>query len=147
MNDGIKLSGHISIKHIRDGKVIDTREVKNLIVDGGKALIATGLSANTDIHFTHIGIGTGTTAAVTGEDKLVDEVLTRGTVTATPTLNVVSFVSTAIVNSVSIKSITEAGLFNKSSGRTMFSRQVFDPIVLQFSPADSLVITWTITVN
>jgi len=146
MNDEIKLNGHISIRHIRDGEVIDTREVKNLIVDSGKALIITGLCSGISTQFTYIGVGTGTTAAVTGNTTLEIEVpaISRAAITATSSTNVASFIATW--NNVSTsKNITEAGIFNASSSGTMLSRQVFDPVIL--AATDSLAITWTITLN
>lgn len=143
MNDGLTMKGEVEFILTKpDGTQV--REKHNLIVDTGKAFAANALLNVSASPFTHMAIGTGTTAAaltdVALENQLVRQAFTSSNVTA----NVVTM-STTYAAGVGTGSITEAGIFNASSGGTMLSRVVF-PVVSK-GAADSLTINWTVTVG
>ncbi len=64
------LRGWTHWEHIRDGKVIDVRDIPNAIVNAGKAEVAFFIAQSHtagDPPFSYIEIGTGTTAATATE--------------------------------------------------------------------------------
>ena len=86
-NDETKATGKLTVE-IKDkhGKVKDTREVNNLVVDTGLAFIASRMKDATATAMSHMGIGTGTSAAASGDTTLGTEAarvaLTSTTVTS-----------------------------------------------------------------
>ena len=92
----------------------------------------------------HMAIGTGTTSAAAGNTTLVTE-LDRNALTSTTVTNAaIAYVATYAAGD-GTGAITEAGLFNASSGGDMLCRTVFS--VVNKGSADSMTITWTITVS
>jgi hypothetical protein len=91
-------------------------------------------------------VGTGTTAAAVGDTTLQTAVASsRVTLTsATVTTNNVAYVATFPAGT-GTGALTEAGIFNASSSGTMLCRTVFS--VINKGAADTLGITWTVTVN
>lgn len=140
INENVKIVGKISIK--LNGVV--TYEKDNLVVTAGKAFLATAMVSGTASPFTHMGIGTGSTAAVVGNTDLETSTVRQVFDSATPVSNVVTFITT-YAPGVGTATITEAGLFNAASAGTMFSRVVFTGIAK--GALDSLQITWTVTLG
>lgn len=99
----------------------------------------------------HIGWGTGTTAAAKSQTALVNEVGTRGSATITldgtgtgsPAGTDAKFKAVATLTAASSYAITEAGLFNASSSGYMFVRGDFG--VINLNSGDQ--ITFTITID
>jgi len=144
LKDTMKAAGKLSIV-VKDanGNVKDTREVENLVVDTGLDFIASRMGGAGDSVMSHMGIGTGTTAAAAGDTDLGTLVGSRAALTsATVTDNTIVYVGD--FSSIS-GAITEAGVFNASTAGTMLCRTVFSAINL--TSADSLTITWTITIS
>jgi len=93
-----------------------------------------------------MAIGTGSTAAAAGDSALGSESARVALTSTTVTNNEVAYVATFPANTPSsAAAITEAGLFNASSSGTMLCRTVFD--VVNKGTADSMTITWTVTVS
>jgi hypothetical protein len=92
----------------------------------------------------HMGIGTGTTAAAVGDTALETQAGRVSLTSTTVTSNSVAYVATFPAGT-GTGAITEAGIFNASSGGTMLCRTVFS--VINKGAADTLGITWTVTVN
>ena len=63
-NDKSEATGKLTIE-IKNpqGKVVETREVKNLVVDDGLEFIASRMKDTTSTAMSHMAIGTGSTAA------------------------------------------------------------------------------------
>jgi len=142
--DNMKAKGRLSIV-VKDaeGNVKDTRDVENLVVDTGLDFIASRMGGAGDSVMSHMGVGTGTTAAAAGDTDLGTLVGSRAALTsATVTDNTIVYVGD--FSSIS-GAITEAGVFNASTAGTMLCRTVFSAINL--TSADSLTITWTITIS
>lgn len=149
-NDSIKMKGKLNIVLTGpDGEVKDQREVDNLVVTVGKNFIASSMAkttTNSPAAMTHMEVGTGTTAAAVGDTTLETAVASsRVTLTSTTvTTNSVAYVA-SFPAGTGTGALTEAGIFNASSAGTLLCRTVFS--VINKGAADTLGITWTVTVN
>jgi len=139
-NDFLSLRGDVSIK-LNDEVVL---EKKNMIVQVGKNYLANAITANATSPFTYMAVGTGTTAASTSDTALTSELARQAFTSQSVTTNVATIITTYAAG-VGTGAITEAGIFNASSSGTLLSHVVFSAI--NKGSADSLTITWTITVG
>lgn len=145
IQDSIKLTGELRITVTNpEGNVKHETVIPNLVVTAGKNLIASRLKDTTDGAMSHMAIGTGTTAAAAGDTTLGTEAGRVALTSTTVTNNAVAYVATFGAGT-GTGAITEAGLFNASSAGTMLCRTVFS--VINKGAADTLGITWTVTVN
>jgi hypothetical protein len=142
ISDGIKMTGRVdgTITYA-DGRTQDFVE-DNLVVTGGKNLIASRLTANTNAAITHMGAGTGSTAPAVAQTALTTETGTRSTVTPTVSTNNATFAATFTGRT---ETLAELGLFNAATGGTMLSRVLIGPFPL--TALDSVSFNWTITAN
>ena len=145
MNDGLKLRGDVALV-LRDkkGNVKEERTIKNLIVDTGLNFICDRMK-NDETAMTHMALGSGSTAAAAGDTTLGSqlgsrEALDSSTVTNNEIVYVASFEAGDATGAV-----TEAGIFNASTGGTMLCRTVFS--VVNKAADDTLSVTWTITLS
>ena len=140
LNDGLKLTGKLTIA-INDEIV---QEVPNLVVTAGKGYVASRMKDTSATAMSHMAIGTGSTAAAAGNTALGSEsartALTSTTVSSADIVYVDTFAA-----GTGTGAITEAGLFNASSGGTMLCRTVFS--VVNKGASDSMTVTWTVTVS
>jgi|APGre2960657404_1045060.scaffolds.fasta_scaffold150386_1 hypothetical protein len=149
-NDAIKMTGNLKLVLTDEhGNVKQEEEVKNLVVTVGKNFIASSMAkttTNSPAAMTHMEVGTGTTAAAVGDTALETAVASsRVTLTSTTvTTNNVAYVA-SFPAGTGTGALTEAGIFNASSSGTMLCRTVFS--VINKGAADTLGITWTVTVN
>jgi hypothetical protein len=130
-----------------DGKIKDSRLLKNLIVSSGKALFASRLIGASAAVASHIAVGTNNTAEAITQTALSAELVR---VALTSTTNVTTNVANDAVQYVATfgagagtGALVEAGIFNAASAGTMVSRVVF-PVVNK-GAADTMTITWKIT--
>lgn len=146
-NDSIKMKGKLNVVLTGpDGAVKESREFDNLVVTVGKNFIASRMKDTTDTAMSHMEVGTGSTAAAVGNTALETPVASsRVSLTSTTvTTNSVAYVATFPAGT-GTGALTEAGIFNASSSGTMLCRTVFS--VINKGAADTLGITWTVTVN
>ena len=139
LNDGLKLTGKLSIS-INDEVV---QEVPNLVVTAGKNYVADRIKNNSTV-MSHMAIGTGTAAAAAGNTALGSESARTALTSSTVTDNEIVYVDTFAAGT-GTGAITEAGIFNASSGGTMLCRTVFS--VVNKGASDAMTITWTVTVS
>lgn len=145
LQDAIKVTGNLKVVLTGpDGKVKDEQEFKNLVVTTGKNFIASRMKDTTDGAMSHMAIGTGTTAAAAGDTTLGTEAGRVSLTSTTVTNNSVAYVATFPAGT-GTGAITEAGILNASSAGTLLCRTVFS--VINKGSADTLGITWTVTVN
>ena len=130
MFDSIKFKGSIYIKHFdADGNLKEEREMHNLIVNAGLALMAALVDGSVTTPIVGMAIGTGTTAAAVTDTALQTEVMrgatTNSIVTTTVANDTAEFSYTFAITAT--YAITEEGLFTSSaaSSGTMLSHQVF----------------------
>ena len=146
-NDAIKMTGNLKLVLTDEhGNVKQEEEVKNLVVTVGKNFIASRMKDATATAMTHMEVGTSTQAAAVGDTALIAAVASsRVTLTSTTvTTNSVAYVA-SFPAGTGTGALTEAGIFNASSAGTMLCRTVFS--VINKGAADTLGITWTVTVN
>lgn len=146
-NDAIKMTGTLKLVVTdENGNIKQEEEVKNLVVTVGKNFIASRMKDATATAMSHMEVGTGTTAAAVGDTALQTPVASsRVTLTSTTvTTNSVAYVATFPAGT-GTGALTEAGIFNASSSGTLLCRTVFS--VINKGAADTLGITWTVTVN
>ena len=139
INDDLKITGHVSIA-LNDEVV---REVPNLVVTDGKKWVADRMN-NANTVMSHMAVGTGSTAAASGDTSLDSESDRNALTSTTVTDNAVAYVATWAAGDATA-ALTEAGIFDASSGGDCLARTVFS--VVNKGASDSLTITWTITVS
>lgn len=151
INDKIKPTGELTIT-LRDanGNIKVQTTVPNLVTTVGKNLIASRLSG-TGTAATHMAIGSGSTAANLTDTILVTEIpastgitVGRTTLTSTPTTNYVDYACTFEAGR-GTGAITEAGIFNASTGGVLLCRTVFNSVYKD--ALDTLTINWRVTIN
>lgn len=149
VNDSIKAKGTLQLTLIDENGQIKQQDERNLVVNTGLGYIASRMKDTTAGAMSHMGVGTGTTAAAGADTGLESALGSRvaldstSLVTTTATDDSVQYVATFGAG-VSTGAITEAGVFNASSAGTMLCRTVF-PVINKGS-LDTLVITWKVTV-
>jgi hypothetical protein len=146
--DTLTLKGEIEIiVKDKDGKVKEYRKIKNLVVSAGKAQVAGLINGATTGVFNYIAIGTGTTSPSASDTALGNEVARASATVGRTTTNVTNDTATwsATFNFTASYAITEAGIFNASSGGTMLARQTFSAV--NVVSGDSLTINWKVTVS
>jgi hypothetical protein len=142
--DGLKITGAVQVKLFdKDGNVKDERSIKNLVVTAGKGFIAARM-VGTPTAMSHMAVGAGTTAAANADTALGSELGRVALISSAASGAVVTHTATFGAG-VGTGAVTEAGIFNASSGGTMQCRSVF-PIVNKGAD-DGMSITWTITVS
>ena len=140
ISDDLKLTGNLTIA-VNDEIV---QETKNLVVTAGKNFVASRMKDTTKAAMTHMAVGTGTTAAAAGNTTLVSETDRNALTSTTVTNNEIAYVCTWAAGDATA-ALTEAGIFNASSGGDMLCRTVFS--VVNKGASDSMTITWTVTAS
>lgn len=144
LNDKLKVTGDVQITLLdKDGNVKDSREIKNLVVTLGKEFIAARM-VGTPTAMSHMGIGSGATAAAAGDTALGTQ-LGRVALASSTSLNAVATYTASFPAGTGTGAVTEAGIFNAASAGTMLCRTVF--AVVNKGVDDALSITWQITVS
>lgn len=144
--DNMKAKGRLSIVlKDADGNIKDQREVDNLVVTAGLGYIASRMKDATATAMSHMALGSGTTAAAAGDTDLESVLGSREALDSTTvTDNTVQYISSFEAGD-GTGAVTEAGIFNASTGGTMLCRTVFD--VVNKGANDTLSITWTISIS
>lgn len=145
MNDGLKLRGEVAlVLRDKNGNVKDERTIKNLIVDTGLNFICDRMKDD-ETAMTHMALGSGSTAAAAGDTTLGTQLGSRETLdSSTVTNNQIVYVASFEAGDAT-GAVTEAGIFNATSGGTMLCRTVFSVVNKQAD--DTLTVNWTITLT
>lgn len=146
--ENIKIIGEVSIKVLdKDGNIVDSREIPNLVVTSGKTFIAASMlktTSNSPVAMTHMAVGTSGTAPAAGDTVLGGEVGRVAFGSASSSANVVTYTATFPAGT-GTGALQEAGIFNAASAGTMLCHTTFGTVTKGAS--DSMAITWTITVS
>ena len=145
--DRFCLHGRLESRLVRPDGTMILRVKDNLIVDAGFSFIAQSIGASTGRPgvMSHIAVGTGTTAAATGNTALVTEIA-RKAATFSHTVGTKVFQFEATFNAgEATGAITEAGVLNASSAGTMLDRVVF--AVINKGADDTLTQRFTFTMS
>jgi hypothetical protein len=147
ITEELKATGMVRVTQTNEqGKIVKEFDVPNLVVTTGKNYIASKMVATTNspVSMTHMGIGTGTASPVDGDTGLGSQtgrVLLSG---SSVTNNAITYTATFPAGT-GTGAITEAGIFNASSGGTMLCRTIF-PVVNK-QAGDTIAVTWVVTVS
>ena len=145
IKDGLALTGALTIA-VND---VVVQETNNLVVTVGKKWVADRMN-NVNTVMTHMAVGKDTTPNSGGTEVLVtdttlaDEV-DRNALTSTTVLNNTIAYACTWAAGDGTAAITEAGIFDASTGGDMLARTKFS--VVNKGTADSITITWTITIS
>jgi len=151
--DSVKLSGEIElVLRDKDGRIKDTRHIKNTITNAGKAVMAALLSSDvggTAFDYIAIGVGTpgstalGSECTTNGGERRGGANVTGSLTTTTVTNDTIQFVTTfSFTGSLAL---TEEGIFNAASAGIMLASQSFS--VLNVANNDTLTITHKVKVS
>jgi hypothetical protein len=146
MKSAIKFTGRVhAVLTDENGGIKQDIKVNNLVVTTGLGFIASRMGGTSAAVMSHIGVGTGTTAAAAGDTALetplgARSALTSTTVTANQIVYVAGFAAGA-----STGAITETAVFNALTAGTMLCRAILP--VINKGAGDTLSVTWTITAN
>lgn len=144
--ENLSVTGALNITLQKEDGSVETIDTTNLVVSTGLNFIVSRMKDATATVMSHMSLGTGTTAAVLADTTLGPEIsgsrvaLTSTTVTSNQIVYVASFAA-----GVGTGAVTEAGIFNASTGGTMLCHTVF-PVVNK-QAGDSMTVTWTVSVN
>lgn len=149
LSQSFAIKDSLEIKHIRAGKVIDTRYSEDLMVNAGLAAIAGLIDGVITNFFDYIAIGIGTTAPAVGNTTLESEITTNGgqraaaTCTRT-TITITNDTAQLVVtfNFTGTFAVTEAGVLDSAAVGTLACRQTF--AALNVVNGDSLQLTFKI---
>jgi len=143
VNEQLNMTGHLQIR-LNDELV---RDIPNLVVTAGKGFVASRMIGTSAGVMSHMEVGTGTTDPAAGDTALQSAVSSSRTAfssSASVSGAVVTYVTTFAAGT-GTGALTEAGIFNASSGGTMLCRTEFS--VVNKGASDSMTITWTVTVS
>ena len=147
LHEDVKAKGQVTITKTNEfGEVTQSFTVPNLVVTTGKIYIAGKMiatTADTPVHMSHMGIGTGTASPADADTTLgtqTGRVLLSGNLQDN---NSITYTATFPAGT-GTGAITEAGIFNAATNGTMLCRTVF-PVVNK-QAGDTIAVTWRVTV-
>ena len=140
----IRLIGSVRVEvHHDDGRT-EAYTQPNMIVNGGRDRIAALFAQQSTTFPTHLEVGTGTTAP-TGTDTTLETAVLRNAVVSSSALNGVTSIKAYFSKTdANGSAISEVGLFDQSSGGTMFARSILGSVVNKDATI-AMTITWTFT--
>lgn len=145
--ENLKATGAVQIQRFNAvGMLVEEHNVSNLVVTAGKNYIAAKMVATTNVpaSMTHMGIGTGTGTPGAADTTLGTQTGRVSLSGSTVSTNTITYTATFPAGTGD-GAITEAGVFNASSGGTMLCRTTF-PVVNK-AAGDTIAITWVVTVS
>jgi hypothetical protein len=144
VNDELKATGEVLIVKTDKHGVVTKTKVHNLVVTAGKNYIASRMVGTSSAVMSHMAIGTGTGTPGASDTTLGTQTGRVSLSSSTATANSVTYTATFPAGTGD-GAITEAGVFNASSGGTMLCRTTF-PVVNK-QAGDTIAITWVVTVS
>lgn len=147
-SDSFAVKGDVIIIKIDEAGTTEKTEIKNLVVATGKSFITSRMSANTANIMSHMSVGTGSTAAASGDTALGSELarVALSVTGGTPSSNTITYTAT-FPSGTGTGALTEAGIFNSDNTltATMLCRTVFP--VINKQAGDSIAVTWNISIT
>jgi hypothetical protein len=146
MQDVVNLTGRLRLELIRADGNRERREIDNLVVTSGKAVVADRMKAAPAKNaMSNAAVGTGATAPAAGDTTLGAEVAGSRTAVALAVAGAVLTYTASLGPGVGTGALTEAGLFNAAAAGDMLARTTF--AVINKAAGDTLNVTWTVTVG
>lgn len=150
IKDGLKLRGDVEIiLKDKNGYPVDTRSISNLVVNSGLDYIGSRMLDNTTDAMSFMGLGSDNTTATASDTDLgalvgAREELTTAVYSFTQGEAKITYRATFEAGDAT-GDLSEAGIFNGSTGGDMLCRTTFDTLT---KPADSeLSVTWVISLS
>jgi hypothetical protein len=144
MLDNINPRGEVTVQVMREGREIQRTTSKNMVVNTGRDRIAALIAEDSTALPSHIAVGTGTTAVSLTDTAMESEVERNAFTTKTSSSGVATFKAFFSKSDANGSTLTEVGLFDQSSGGTMFCHAILGVPVVKTS-SDSVIISWTLT--
>lgn len=144
INEELKATGQVLIVRTDAQGVVSETRVPNLVVTAGKNYIASRMVGTAAAVMSHMAIGTGTGTPGASDTTLGTQTGRVSLSSSTASANSVTYTATFPAGTGD-GAITEAGIFNASSGGTMLCRTTF-PVVNK-QAGDTIAITWVVTVS
>ena len=145
MQENLKARGQVSVEIFDEsGNLKEKAYIPNLVVQVGRNYIAERMANADDSVMSHMATGEDNTTPASGDTALGTE---NGRVALDSTVvnaNVVTYTAT-FPPGTSTGPIVEAGVLNASSAGIMLCRTTFD--VVNKAAADTMIITWAITIS
>jgi hypothetical protein len=151
-NDVIALRGGIELqlRNARNGQIVERRLLNNVVVTAGRRFVLQQIASSelvTSHSFSHIAVGTDTTAAATSDTALGSET-TRIAIGTFTTSNLTSNppswrAEVSLATNEGNTTLGEVGILNSSSGGTMLAHAVFTTI--NKTTSNTLNISYTIS--
>lgn len=146
ISESMKISGEVSLVLTGpDGTVKQEITRPNLVVTTGTAFIASRMEGTDDAVMSHMAVGSGTTTAAASDTDVESVLGTREAIDTSVATNNQIVYTCGFEAGDGTGAVTEAGIFNASTGGSMLCRTVF-PVVNKQAD-DVLTITWTITIS
>ena len=143
--DKISMKGSLTIKQFdAEGKLVDQRDIHNLVVQAGKDFIASRMVDTSKDVMSHMAVGTGTVAPVAGDTTLQTELARVALTSVTYSANVITYVAT-YAPGVGTGALTEAGIFNHAVTGDLLCRTSF--AVINKAAPDTVSVSWQISLQ
>lgn len=139
-SESLTMTGRLEIA--LNGELV--KEVPNLVVTAGKEYVASRMKDTTKNAMSHMAVGSGNTSPAAGDTALGSELDRQTLTSSTVSSNEITYVATFAAGD-GTGALTEAALFNAASGGDMLCRTTFG--VINKGAADSMTITWVVTVS
>ena len=145
LQDSLKLSGRVGIVlRDKDGNIIEEQTTENLVVNDGLNFICSRMEGTSQNVMSHMAVGTDSTAVAAGDTTLGTELARVALTSTTVSTNTIEYVASYSAGT-GTGALVEAGIFNAASAGDMLCSVRFD--VINKAAADSMTITWTITLT
>lgn len=144
----VGLRGEVTARVIRNGQVIREEKARNLVVNVGKNALAGLFYGESGVNpFKYVAVGSGTNSPQATDTALQSEITGNGLARTLATCSRENNESTltASWNVTGSATVSESGIFNASSGGTMFARVTFAGLPLV--SGDYLELRWKVTVG
>lgn len=141
----LEMFGRLKIEVFDEkGQIKTLAEVPNLVVTAGKGYIASRMKDTAAGAMSHMAVGTNSKAAAAGDSALGTETARVSLTSTTVTSNTITYVA-SFPPGTGTGALVEAGILNAASVGTLLCRTTFS--VINKGAADSMTITWTVTVS
>ena len=142
--DSMSVRGYVTVEVMHDDGRREIVEQSNVVTNVGRNSFASLLAQDTTAFPSHIGIGTGTTAADVTDTALVTEVDRNALTSDSANAGVITYKAFFSKSEANGSTIAEVGLFDAAASGNMLCRSILSSTVAKTSTI-SLSITWTIT--
>jgi len=144
-SSALNAKGRLTIEQFdKDGNLIHTDKTTNVVVSDGLDYITSRMKDATATAMSHMAVGSDNTAAAAGDSTLGTELGRVALTSTTVSSNTITYVGDFPAGT-GTGAVVEAGVLNAASSGTLLCRTVFS--VVNKAAADTLKITWTLTVS